>query len=327
MSTLLERQIEKCLGSLDAVPPEFEPLFDAIRDAYEGFESDRQLTERSLDISSQELRAFNDKLRQEIADRKLAEQKQAKLLEEVMKVNNELVDFAYVISHDLKSPLRGISSLVTWICNDNHQVLSEETREQLDQVLQRIQRMYHLIEGLLEYSRLKPIPEIIVPVSLQSLVQKLIETMDIPDTMTVTIESELPVIKCEYDTVLQIFQHLLENAINYMDKPHGQISIYCREQPDNWEFRICDNGPGIDEKYFERIFRIFQILERWELSNATGIGLSLVKKAVEMHGGKIWVESEVGQGTTFTFTLSKQLEAAVSRSHTPTQLPIMQEAS
>jgi len=116
----------------------------------------------------------------------------------------------------------------------------------------------------------------------------------------------LPTVECEQTRITQVFQNLLSNAIKYMDKPQGQIKIGCIEENGFWKFSIADNGPGIEEKYYEKIFQMFQTLLSRDEFESTGVGLTVVKKIVEMYGGKIWVESKVGEGSTFYFTLSKQ---------------------
>jgi len=105
---------------------------------------------------------------------------------------------------------------------------------------------------------------------------------------------------------MQVFQNLLSNAVKYMDKPQGQIRIGCVEDDGFWRFSIADNGPGIDEKHFEKIFQIFQTLSPRDETESAGVGLTVVKKIVELYGGRIWVQSEIGKGTTFFFTLPKQ---------------------
>jgi signal transduction histidine kinase len=126
-----------------------------------------------------------------------------------------------------------------------------------------------------------------------------------PDNIKVTIENELPTIKSEETRIMQVFQNLISNAVKYMDKPNGTIKIGCAEENGFWKFSVADNGPGIEEQHFERIFKIFQTLNSQDNFESTGIGLTVIKKIVEMYGGKIWVESEVGQGSTFYFTLPK----------------------
>ena len=127
-----------------------------------------------------------------------------------------------------------------------------------------------------------------------------------PENIRITLASTMPVIECQETRVLQLFQNLLGNAIKYNDKPEGQISIDCVEEGDFWKFSIADNGPGIAEKHFERIFKMFQILRVTDKPEGTGVGLTIVKKITDMCGGKIWVESQVGKGCTFFFTLPKK---------------------
>jgi signal transduction histidine kinase len=116
----------------------------------------------------------------------------------------------------------------------------------------------------------------------------------------------MPVIECAETHIMQLFQNLLSNAIKYMDKPQGQIKVGCVEENGFWKFSITDNGPGIEEKYFEKIFKMFQALSVSEEFEGTGVGLTIAKKIVELYGGNIWVESKIGKGSTFFFTLPKQ---------------------
>ena len=166
--------------------------------------------------------------------------------------------------------------------------------------------MYKLIDGILEYSKVGRVKEKEVDVDLNQLVPEIIDMIDVPENITITIENELPVIKCEQTRITQVFQNLLSNAVKYMDKPQGQIRISCVQEDGFWKFSVADNGPGIEEKNFEKIFQIFQTLSPRDEVESTGVGLTVVKKIVEIYGGKIWVESKVGEGSTFFFTLPKQ---------------------
>jgi len=241
-----------------------------------------------------------------IINRKRVEQRQAELLEEVESANQELKDFARIVSHDLKAPLRGIKTIVDWITTDYADKLDEDGKEQMRLLTSRVERMQNLIEGVLEYSRVGRLREQHVQVDLNELVVAIIDSVAPPENIQITIENELPVIECERTRITQVFQNLLSNAIKYMDKPQGQIRIGCVEESGFWKFSVADNGPGIEEKYFEKIFQIFQTLSPRDEFESTGVGLTVVKKIVEMYGGKIWVESKVGEGSTFFFTLSKQ---------------------
>ncbi len=242
----------------------------------------------------------------DITERKKAEEKQAGLLEQVENANRELKDFASIVSHDLKAPLRGIKTLANWILSDCADKLGDEANEQMSLLLDRVERMHNLIEGVLQYSRAGRTEGKRVKVNLNNFVPEVINMVAPPENITVTIEDELPVFECEEIHIMQIFQNLLSNAIKYMDKPQGRIQVGCVEQDGFWKFSVADNGPGIDEKYFEKIFKIFEALPTSPDFEGTGVGLTVTKKLVELYHGRIWLESKVGQGSTFFFTLPKQ---------------------
>ena len=239
----------------------------------------------------------------DITERKQIEAKQVQLLNELESVNQELKDFAYIVSHDLRAPLRAISSLANWISTDYADKIDEEGRKQIHLLIGRVHRMNALIEGILQYSRVGRIKEEKIEVDLGNLVKSVIDLINPPKNIEIYVENKLPTILCEITRVEQVFQNLLNNAVKYMNKPEGKIKISCRKEGEYWEFSVADNGPGIEEKYFEKIFQIFQTLKPRDEVESTGIGLSIVKKIVEMYGGKVWVESKVGCGSTFFFTL------------------------
>jgi len=239
----------------------------------------------------------------DITDRKKTERRLEQLLKEVENINQELKDFAYIVSHDLKAPLRAISSLATWLASDYGDKLDEEGKEHLNLLLNRVRRMNSLIDGVLQYSRAGHTREEKVNVDLNELVAEVIDTLSPPGNIEIRVENKLPVIYAEDTRIRQIFQNLLSNAIKYMDKPRGLVRINCKRDGDYWRFSVSDNGPGIEEKYFNKIFQLFQTLDRRDETEATGIGLALVKRIIDIYGGRIWVESELGKGSTFFFTL------------------------
>ncbi len=249
-----------------------------------------------------ELTTANEHLTGEIAEREKAERKQAELLKELESVNQELRDFAYIASHDLKAPLRAIKTLAEWINTDYADKLDDDGKEQLRLLGSRVARMHNLIEGILQYSRVGHVNEKTAEVNLAKLIPEIIDMVAPPENITVTVENELPVIKCEETRIMQVFQNILSNAVKYMDKPQGIIKMGCVQEGGFWKFSVSDNGPGIEEKYFDKIFKIFQTLSARDEFESTGVGLSVVKKTVELFGGKIWLESEIGKGTTFFFT-------------------------
>ncbi len=230
----------------------------------------------------------------------------------VSDVNRELREFAYIISHDLKAPLRAIRTIADWLRADYADKLDAQGKEYVTLLTNRANRMQNLIDGVLQYSRIGRTEQGTVPVDLAQVVPEIVENLGAPEHITVHIENGLPTVDADPTRITQVFQNLLSNAIKYMDKPQGRITVACAEQGSFWQFRISDNGPGIEAKDFERIFKLFQTLGRRDDSDSTGIGLTIAKKIVELYGGRIWVESEVGQGSTFFFTFPKRSAAVAA---------------
>ncbi len=251
-----------------------------------------------------ERRMFTGTVR-DISKRKQAEEQQALLMHELESANEELKNFGYVVSHDLKAPLRAIGSLADWISTDYADKFDDEGREHMRLLISRVHRMDSLIDGILQYSRVGRMKEVSVAVELDRLVREVIDLLAPPENITVTIENSLPTVMVERTRIQQVFQNLLSNAIKYMDKPEGEIRIACIAEGRQWKFSIADNGPGIDRQHFERIFQLFQTLAPRDRVESTGVGLALVKKIVEMYGGRVWVKSTVGQGSAFLFTLPR----------------------
>lgn len=221
--------------------------------------------------------------------------------------NRELKEFAYIAAHDLKSPVRAIGSLAGMISNDCRDILNEQSKKQLDMLVQRTERMNEFINGILKYATFGHETVQKEKIDISDVVKEAINQVVAPkETVEIITEDDLPIVIGQRTHMTQIFQNLLDNAVKYMDKPKGRIKIGCVEQDNFWKFSVADNGPGIEEKYFDKIFQIFQTLNRRDSVEATGIGLSLVRKIVELYGGKVWVESKPGQGSTFYFTLPKQ---------------------
>jgi len=262
--------------------------------------------EQMVKERTDELTETNEHLKQEITEREQAERRQAELIEKVDNINKELKDFASIVSHDLKAPLRGIKSLATWILDDCSDKLGEQANEQMNLLLGRVERMYNLIDGVLQYSRAGRTEEKPIQVNLEDFIPEAIDMLVPPENISITIENTMPVIECAETHVMQLFQNLLSNAIKYMDKPQGRIKVGCVEEDGFWKFSIADNGPGIEEKHFEKIFKMFQALSVSKEFEGTGVGLTITKKIVELYGGNIWVESKIGKGSKFFFTLPKQ---------------------
>lgn len=246
----------------------------------------------------------------DISLRKQAERRQKKLMADLSSVNDELRSFSYVVSHDLKAPLRGIGSLAAWLMEDYGGKLGDEGNRQLELLIGRVRRMDRLIDGILEYSRAGRPPEQLALIDSGKALTAAIDLVDIPDNMTVRVETALPRVAADFVRLQQVFQNLIGNAVKHASRPgadvRGDIRIGCRDDRDAWQFYVCDNGPGIEARNFERIFQLFQTLVPKDTSESTGVGLAIVKKIVELHGGKVWVSSEKGSGACFHFSLPKQ---------------------
>ena len=262
--------------------------------------------ETSLKLVTQDKQDYIIAIARDVTERKRAEEKQAQLLKEVESANRELKDFAYIVSHDLKAPLRGIKTLTSWLSTDYADRLGEDSREQINLLSKQVTRMHNLIDGVLQYSRVGREKEERVAVNLNELVPEVIDMFAPSENIAITVGNKLPTIECEQTRIMQVFQNLLSNAVKYMDKPQGRIRIGCVEEDGFWKFSVADNGPGIEEKYFEKIFQMFLTLSPRDEFESTGVGLTVVRKIIELYGGKIWVESKLGEGTTFLFTLPKQ---------------------
>ncbi len=228
---------------------------------------------------------------------------------EYIAANKELKEFAYIVSHDLKAPLRAISQLTHWIAEDYSTVFDADAKEQMDLILNRVKRMDALIDGVLRYSRVGRVKEKEEELDLNILLKEVIDTIAAPNTVQISVATPLPVVSRDPTRMAQIFQNLIENGVKYMDKAEGRIQVGCVDKGTLWEFTVSDNGPGIDKRYQEKIFQIFQTLMPRDERESTGIGLTLVKKIISLYGGSVWVESEIGKGSTFFFTLSKNGEA------------------
>jgi PAS domain S-box-containing protein len=260
-----------------------------------------------------ELAKANEVLESEITERRNAEQALALLnkdlestISELKRTNKELQEFAYITAHDLKTPLRGIGTLADWLSADYADKFDEEGQKQIKMLAKRAKRADKLVDSILQYSSAGHTREEHEQIDLNTALPEIIHEIDPPENITVNIDNTLPVLICKKTHISQVFQNLIRNAIKYMDKERGQITIGCIEEDGFWKFNITDNGPGIDHKYYKKIFKIFQTLSPPDETDSTGIGLSVAKKIVKLNGGRIWVESNPGEGSTFFFTFPKQ---------------------
>jgi PAS domain S-box-containing protein len=218
------------------------------------------------------------------------------------KVNNDLDEFTYVASHDLKSPLRGILSLVEWIEEDIAVVATDEVKHNLQRINIRIERMENMIEALLDYARCGKETSDYEQVNVGDMLQDMVELLQVPDGFAVNIENRIGTIECRKTPFETVIRNLLTNAIKHHDKEQGTVSLRLYPE-DSWAMiEVEDDGPGIPDAAKERVFKLFQTLNS-ESDERSGLGLSITKRLVEQHGGYIEVtENKNGRGACFIFS-------------------------
>jgi signal transduction histidine kinase len=268
-------------------------------------ERTRQLTELNEELgveinermkAEQGLQRLNETLEQRVAARTAEAEQHVK----------ELEQFAYVTSHDLKAPLRGIANLAVWLEEDLAEKLTETTREQLRLLRDRVQRMHELIEGLLEYSRIGKANHPVSSVDTSELLAEVIDSLSPPGGFTVHVADNMPTVYTDRLHLYQVFSNLIGNSIKHCGGAQGHVSVTVNDCGEFYEFTITDDGPGIAPEYHEKIFQMFQTLTVSDFGSNTGIGLALVRKIVQEHGGSITVESAEGSGAAFRFSWPRQ---------------------
>lgn len=249
--------------------------------------TERKQAERQLKQQAEELRQLNFSLTQTTSE--LAER------------NQEMERFVYVVSHDLKAPLRAIANLSEWISEDLSGQLPEENQHQLELLRARVYRMEAIIDGLLAYSRVGRTEIPTETVDVGELLGEILDSLSPPPTFTIFVQPQMPTIVTKKLFLSQVFTNLISNAIKHHDRTDGRIEIVAIQKGKYYEFSVIDDGPGIQPEYHEKIFDIFQTLNE-NRKESTGIGLSIVQKIVETEGGEIILESELGKGAKFRFT-------------------------
>jgi signal transduction histidine kinase len=223
----------------------------------------------------------------------------------LQRTNKQLDEFVYIVSHDLKAPLRGLSSLASFLEDELGENPKPEVLDLLTMMKSRTSRMQQLIDGILHYSRLANSKGQSETVDVKDLISNIIDLISPPDSISFNVADNLPKINCEKIKLHEVFQNLISNAIKYMDKAEGKIVIGFQDKDDEFEFWVKDNGMGIKPEHQEKIFGLFQTLLPKDQCESTGIGLTIVKKIIESENGRITVSSKYGEGSTFGFTWNK----------------------
>nr|WP_321227112.1 PAS domain S-box protein [uncultured Psychroserpens sp.] len=239
----------------------------------------------------------------DITELKELELQKEKLLIKLERSNDELQEYAHIVSHDLKSPLRSIDALVNWLKEDNKGKLDDISLKNFSLIEATLEKMEQLISDVLDYSSIGTGTNINAEVDLNKMFKDLTTILYIPNHISIKALNQLPVIKGDATKLQQLFQNLISNAVKFIDKEVGLIIIDFEDLKSHYKFIIKDNGIGIDKQFHDKIFKIFHALNKSK--DSTGIGLSIVKKIVDLHEGQIWLESEPKVGTTFYFTLKK----------------------
>ena len=240
----------------------------------------------------------------DITARRALEREQEQQRLELVRSNADLEEFAYLASHDLKAPLRAISHLAQWIGEDIEPTANPETLENLRLLQGRVARLEALLDGLLAYSRVGGHSDTPVEaVDIAEVVREVIALLAPAPEFVVTCEGTMPVIRTHRMPIQVVLRNLIDNALKHHDRAEGRITVATRLLDGVAEFRVTDDGPGIEPRFHERIFVIFQTLATRDDNASTGIGLAIVKKKIERNGGRIWVESAPpARGTSFVFT-------------------------
>lgn len=226
--------------------------------------------------------------------------------QELEQTNQELDKFASVASHDLKAPLRGIGNIASWLEEDLGDGLSGESRQHLHLLRRRVNHMNALIDGVLRYSRASSKLDVATEVDVRELLGGVVELVAPREGAVIDLDDSLPRVIASKVALEQVFLNLISNALKHTTRSDARVTIRAEDGGPHWIFSVADNGPGIAPEYHEKIWALFQTLGNSDGVDNTGIGLSIVKKAVEAHGGDVWLTSAIGEGSTFFFSWPKQ---------------------
>ncbi len=243
----------------------------------------------------------------DITERKRSEQTLARYTADLERSNSELDEFAYVASHDLRTPLEGIENLATWVQEDAEELLPDESKRHLELIQQRAARLKTLLNDLLDYSRAGRLETAIQRFKVRDLIDDVIIMLQPPETIRFEISPDLPELESVQTPLRHIFHNLIGNAIKHHDREDGVVRVDCVEEATQYRFTISDDGPGIEAEFHERIFMMFETLRPRDQVEGSGMGLAIIKKSIETYGGTISVVSTPGEGSEFSFTWPRAL--------------------
>lgn len=275
-----------------------------------------------MDLSVAEVRLGRERLYSGII-RDMTERKEREQEMILMRSNAELSQFAYIASHDLKAPLRGIQKLALWIAEDIGEALTPQAKEQFELLHKRVARLEAMLEDILRYSRVGRITEDPETISIGELLAQVASPVAMDGKFAVRYEGRMPVMTIHRTPLEQVFTNLIVNAVKHHDLGTGTLTLGVIPRGRYYEFYVQDDGPGIPPQFHEKVFQIFQTLQPRDKKEGVGLGMAIVKKLVEWQGGRVWIESPVagGRGTAFHFlwrdqnrdqTAEQQQQAAAS---------------
>jgi PAS domain S-box-containing protein len=243
----------------------------------------------------------------DVTEQKQTEEIVARQAEQLERSNAQLEEFAYAASHDLQAPLRAIANLAEWVVEDFPGDMPEDVAAHLAKLRVQVRRMQNLTDDLLAYSRAGRVEDVVLAVDTAELIEEVTALLAPPQGLEIVTGSAMPKLATARSPLEQVFRNLVGNAIQHHDRTEGRIVVSAVDHDDEIEFSVTDDGPGIPEAEHDQIFTMFHRLASSERAESTGIGLALVKKIVEVHGGRVWLESPGERGTTFRFTWPKKM--------------------
>ncbi len=241
----------------------------------------------------------------DVTERAQSQRHNTQLLSQLTALNEDLMDFVHITSHELKGPVRAIGSLVQMVYADNKDILSEESQGMLESLRERSQRLYKILDAYQQLAKVHTSFEELTMVNMEELVHEVLSTISRPDGIDLQVSGQWAVIPIKRTQIVNALTNILINSITFMDKSEGKIRVEGSETDVDFIVKVIDNGPGIDPKYHKQVFQGFRRAQVSNQLDRTGVGLALVRRVIHAHGGRVGIDSEVEEGTTIWFALPK----------------------